>query len=226
MSACYSFICVPGAHSAMVFSELADFLRSQGLGVINQRVQTTQNAPMRFDTNKVLFVSRLPDSWIQIVAWASELNIDFAVWYFSNPLAVRLSRTMSPALFLWSFNGGSAAGYSVFQDGALCESQSVGHLGGISDGSFLNSNSSHLAAILNDPAFHYREFIRSANADFEVATATLAERLGCKWHLLDIMDLIDGEGGIAVNAHKYVPMSTEGWTALEYATTKGTNGGR
>jgi len=218
MSASYCFLCVPAVQSSKIISRLTDFLSQRGMKITNLRTQSEAATPLRFKTNKVLFVSPPTGPWVQIAGWPSELEIDFRSWYLSNPLALQLSLEILPVLFFWTFGGGRAVGYSIFEGGSLVESQSVGTIGGIDEPPFSSSGGSRIAAVLNDQAFHFREFTQGLTKDYELAVAMLAKRLGCKWHLLDIMDLVDGEGGIAIEEGKRLPLRLDGWTAIEYAT--------
>lgn len=217
MSASYDFIPVPAERRDRVLATLTGFLSQKGMRVIAPGMQVTQGRPPRFKTNKVIFISHATHRWIQIATWASELEIDFSSWHFRNPLALHLSTALSPVLFVWSMGGGGAGGYSVFEDGSLAESQSAGHFEQISDPSFDYTNSACLAGILNDESFQFREVVRTVNGNLEIAIATISKRLGCECHLVDVMDLLDGDGGVVIENGKYSPVRTAGWTALEFA---------
>jgi hypothetical protein len=217
MSASYDFIAVPAEHGRRVLATLAGFLSQKGMRVIAPRMQTTQGRPTRFKTNKVIFISHATRRWIQIAAWPNELEIDFSSWHFRNPLALHLSTALSPVLFVWSVGGGRAGGYSIFEDGSLAESQSAGDFEQMRDPSFDHKNGACLARILNDGSFQFREVVRAVNGNLEMAIATIAHRLGCECHLVDLMDLLDGDGGMVIENGKYSPVSTAGWNALEFA---------
>src|SRR5262249_51541331 len=72
-----------------------------------------------------------------------------------------------------------------------------------------------LGEILGDVSFDFEGFMRQFEW-LEVATAALAARLGISVHLIDPLDVQDGDGAVIVESGEYKAVSLPGWFGVYY----------
>ncbi len=72
-----------------------------------------------------------------------------------------------------------------------------------------------LGEILGDATFDFEGFMRGFEW-LEVASAALAARLGASVHLIDPLDVQDGDGALVVENGKYRRVSLPGWFGVYY----------
>jgi len=218
MAASYEVMIVPSHMRKLVIDSIDRFLSARGFRIRKQQTQQQPGEPLELATNKVLFVGRYDptSAWLPVSAWASEMGVDRCTWYASNPLAAKISVATRRVVFLWTLKAGLTAGFGLWLDGERRELQVVGELGELQLSEDLSAGCSQLAACLKETGFDYREFMARFDGDNQLGTAALAAKFGLNAHLIDIMDLIDGEGAIAVENGEYKQVDLLGWTAITF----------
>lgn len=123
-------------------------------------------------------------------------------------------------IYFFSFDSGFVSGYSIFVDGKQIEAQAIPWSSNHELADFTPSingpkQPTCLGEFLGDATFDYETFARSFT-NLEIATAALADRLGLNVHLLDPLDIHDGDGGITVEADNYDTVELSNWMAVYY----------
>jgi len=72
---------------------------------------------------------------------------------------------------------------------------------------------SMLGEILGEPEIDYEKFMRGFRR-LEVATAALAAWLGASVHLVDPLEVHDGDGALVVESGEYKLVGLPGWFAV------------
>jgi hypothetical protein len=215
MSASFEIIVVPPQARSAAIDAVTKFLTTLGFRITGRQTQEQPGRPIYYPSNRVVFVGpEREGAWIPATGWASELRIDFVTWHQCNPLASALSAAAGTAVYLWTHDDGVAAGYSLFWRGELAESQLVGELQGVGAHP-PTSGRTLLGEALGDPGFAYREFMVESK-DFEFGTAAIAQGFGLDVQLADVMDLVDGNGGIRLRDGHFEAADIIGWTGLIY----------
>jgi len=217
MAASYDMVVVCGASIGGLIQCISGFLNERGVTIHEIVKEIGPGESISFDSNSVVFISppEGESGRMAISTWASELGIDYRQWYLENPMAAYLSRTLSPVVTLWTLKAGVVAGYSVWMDGRKCEWNTVGARREVGAAENEAPSSEHLADLLGDKEFDYGCFMEG-HRDYEIATGILASRLGLRAHLVDIMDLIDGEGAMAISEGEYTTVDLTHWTAIAF----------
>jgi hypothetical protein len=221
MGACYNTILVPVVERETIFAAIGDALRLLGCRIVHREEPTTYEDGFRYRSVRMIFVGQHDGSgWTPLSSWGDGLPRSHHGWYRMNPLALALSWSLSPVVYLFSFDAGWVTGYSVFQDGRLVEAQSLTSrldrsLGDFASPSEAMQRPSRLGALFGDSEFDYEAFA-SRFRSLEVAAAALAGRLGAPVHLIDPLDVQDGDGAIVVEAGKYKRVRLAGWAAVYY----------
>jgi hypothetical protein len=223
MGASYNTILVPTVEREKFLQILAEALGQLGHDIVH-REEPAAYGRFGYYSVQMIFIGPFgAHRWLPISSWGDGL-CPFREWFRQNPLAMELSRNVSPVVYLFSYDAGVEVGYSIFVDGRQVESRSAGrhpdlHLQVTTVAAPL-SGSNILGELLEDPQFDYTAFtdnFRKGNfKNLELATAALAERLGLIPHLLDPYDIDDGDGGIVVERGVYKPVTLDGWMAVYY----------
>ena len=163
--------------------------------------------------------------WVPVVANCSTLKISLCDWYNLNPLARHLSAGTGASIYLWCYDSGYVAGYSLFLQGELEEAQTVFSRSVMGEDTKLmpgvpipddHQGQTSLATVLNNPEFDYRQFMKHYD-DLEDATAAFVVSFGVVEHLCDFDLLARGMGGVAVIEGKYQPISlSDEWVVIIY----------
>ncbi len=229
MGANYDMILIPAVEREALFKTLEDALAQLGQVVVHREEPEIYDG-FHHRSVKIIFVG--PQSacrWLPISATGCGLWRSVSEWCLANPLARSLSRILSPVVYLFSYDSGAEAGYSIFVDGERAESQSVGrhpavHLGEQPPSPPTTPGSALLGELLNEPGFGYQDFMdgfkKGSYKNLEVATAAFAARLGVSPHLLEPYGIDDGDGGIVVENGEYEYVSLDGWMAVYYDTAR------
>jgi len=222
MGASYNTIAVPAAEQERIRGVIADALRRLGCRVVCHEVPLEYEDGFQNCSAKAIFVGPAGKSrWVPLSSWGDGLpGSNFPEWYRTNSLAMSLSRSLSPVIYLFSYNAGLVSGYSIFSDGQQVEFEAVLSRPGLPLEAFAAPlvpprKPSILADVLQEPGFDYEVFSRSFPG-LEIATAGLAERLGVSPHLIDPLDVQDGDGAINVESGEYKPVSLPGWLGIFY----------
>jgi hypothetical protein len=220
MGACYNTILLPTLGRDALLEAIAAFLDKHGAEV--ERVQHQKRRGEHFvftTTGYVLFGPPSEAGWIPVASWGDRLS-EFPVWYTANPLARSLSQARSPAIYVFSFDAGLVAGYSVFADGDQVEGQTAPWKEGVSVGNDFAlpapppGPNSRLGAALGDPAFDYVRFVRSFR-NVEIATGALVARFGVAAHLMDPLHMTKGQGQALVGGRSEL-VTLRGWSCVSY----------
>jgi hypothetical protein len=131
-----------------------------------------------------------------------------------------LSHTVRQVVYLFTYDAGYCAGYSIFKGGRQMEAKSLMHkvewpLGEFAPALRAPSPPTNLGEILGDATFDFGRFMRGFDC-LEVATAALAARLGASVHLIDPLDVQDGDGALVVENGQYKQVSLPGWFGVYY----------
>jgi hypothetical protein len=221
MGACYNTILVPAAEREVVLVAISDALQRLGRRVAHHEAPLTYEDGFHYRSARMIFVGPRGESrWVPLSSWGDSLPCPFPAWYRTNPLAMALSRSLSPVLYLFSYDAGCVAGYSIFEGGQQVEARSLTPrpdwpLDEFSPPLDPPPRPSLLGGLLGDPQFDYESFARGYRR-LEIATAALAGRLGVPVHLIDPLHVQDGEGAIVVESGEYKLVSLPGWMAVYY----------
>ncbi|HYT88840.1 MAG TPA: hypothetical protein VEL76_09040 [Gemmataceae bacterium] len=221
MGACYNTILVPAVEQSLIFTALEDALGRLRRRIVYHEAPRIYADGFHYRSVQMIFVGPAGQSrWVPLSSWGDGLPGPFPTWYRANPLAMSLSRSLSPVIYLFSFDAGYVAGYSIFKEGEQVEAQSLtwraaAPLGEFSPPLKPPQPPSLLGQLLEDPDFDYGAFRRRFR-NLEVAMAALAARLGTTPHLLDPLHIQDGDGAIVVEAGEYKPVGLPGWVGVYY----------
>jgi hypothetical protein len=221
MGACYNTILVPAVEQEPVLAAIRDALERLCCRLVHREEPAPDDGGFHYRSVRMVFVGRPGRSgWLQLSSWGDGLSCPFPNWYRKNPLAMALSWNLSPVLYLFSFDAGCVAGYSMFENGQQVEAQSLTPRPHRSLNEFTcplepPRPPSRLGRALGDPEFDYEIFARGFRG-LEVATAALAIRLGVPVHLIDPLDIQDGDGAIVLEDGKYRRVSLPGWVGVYY----------
>jgi hypothetical protein len=222
MGACYNTILLPSLSREALLQAIGEYLADHGAVVeAVARQERPEEAFAAGSAKTVLYGPPSEAGWVPISSWGdSLLGIGYPVWYTANPLARALSRHRSPAIYLFSFDAGLVAGYSVFINGDLVEGQTVpwkeGALVGpeFAMGAPPPRENSHLGAALGEADFDYVKFARSFRS-VERATGELVARFGLVAHLMDPLHMTEGHG-LALIDGQYRRAPLDGWSCVIY----------
>lgn len=210
---------VHSLHRESVIRSLDDFLAARGLAVTGQMSVADAS---RIDSDNLVFVG--PDRfvpWIPLACVAPNMRISGEQWFVANPLAAYISQSLSPVIFLWSLNSGTASGYSVYENGTLAErwtaflrpaSKEVPYPGIRTPP---NIKGDRLKVHLNDPLFDYHRYSVEFRS-LEEATAHLASRFGLDVHLIDATSVAEGEPCITIGNGMRRSVHLHDWGAVKY----------
>jgi hypothetical protein len=226
MGANYDMILSAGASQPQIIDSVTAFLQQQGYRAsrIVGYNSFRQNPPE--ETDMVCFIGpRREGKRIPVVANCSTFHISIGDWLNRNPLARHLSVAARPTIYLWCFDSGVAAGYSLFLQGRHQGSQTVFSRGTTQRPSELMprvpvpddfQGPTSLGSVLDNPEFDYGRFM-SGYRDLQDATAAFVASLGVLEHLCDFDHLARGMDAVAVIDGKYqhVSLSNE-WVAVLY----------
>ena len=232
MGANYDMILSAGVSQPQVIDSVKAFLQQQGYRALRVVGYDSfrQQRPKAIDM--VCFVG--PPSkrgWLPVVANCSTLRISLHDWFTLNPLARHLSFTARAAIYLWCYDSGFAAGYTLFLQGERQAVQTVFTrtvteretelIPGVLPVPEDYQGATSLAHVLNDASFGYGEFT-SRYFDLEDATAAFVASLGIKEHLCDFDLLARGMDAFAVVDGKYQPISLSSeWVVIIYERLQG-----
>jgi hypothetical protein len=220
MGACYNTILLPALDRDALLEAIAAFLQQHGAEVERVEHQKRPGEPFAINATKVvLFGPPSESGWVPVTSWGDSL-IEYPLWYTANPLARSLSQARSPAIYLFSFDAGFVAGYSVFVDGKQVEGQAVPWKEGVDVYKDFTlpvappEPESRLGAALGDPAFDYVRFARGFRS-VEKATGALVARFGVAAPVMDPLHMTKGEG-LALVGGRYEPVALQGWSCVTY----------
>jgi len=131
-----------------------------------------------------------------------------------------LSYTLGPVIYLFTYDAGFVAGYSIFKGGQQVEAMSLTPkvewpLGEFAPALAAPAKPTNLGELLGDANFDFEGFMRGFQW-LEVATAALAARLGASVHLIDPLDVQDGDGALVVENGEYKQVGLPGWFGIYY----------
>ncbi len=63
--------------------------------------------------------------WVPLSSWGDGIPCKFPEWYRTNPLAMALSYTLGPVIYMFTYDAGLVAGYSIFNGGQQVEAISL-----------------------------------------------------------------------------------------------------
>jgi hypothetical protein len=222
VGASYNTIAVPVTEPERIHGGIADALRWLGCRVVSHEAPLDSADGFQYRSAKTIFVGPKGTSrWVPLSSWGEGLpGCGFPEWYRTNSLAMSLSRILSPVIYFFSYDAGLLAGYSIFREGRHVEFRSLLNQPGLPwEASFVSQvplrPSSNLADVLHEPGFDYEVFCRGFDG-LEVATAALAGRIGVEPHLIDPLDIQDGDGAIIVNNGEYKQVGVPGWLCIFY----------
>lgn len=211
MGASYNTIALRLPTQNLAVTAVTAALDSLGLPV-NDIIPLESN----ISTTRVVIVGQpLENEWIPITSWGDGMSCTFPRWYSANPLALALSRGIDNVVYIFSYNSGQLAGYRIFGHQKAIESRTVDGPSGELSNAFRPIPSARLTVLLDEPLFDYETFMGQYQS-LEVGTAQFAKRLGLFPHLLDAIDLLDGDGAIAVDKDQYTQSIPSGWVAIAY----------
>jgi hypothetical protein len=219
MGANYNTILAPAMRHDQLLVGIGRFLNANGAAVEVVEEQERRGAPFAsHSASTVLFGPATPSGWVPLTSWGDAL-IPYPLWYTANPLAAELSRTVAPVLYLFSFDSGCVAGYSVFEGGEQVEAQTLPWRDGVEEPDFTPTLPAPtvptlLGKALRDPSFDYTRFARGTG-NLEAATAALVARFGLDAHLMDPLHMDEGHG-LAVIHGDYVEVDLAGWSCVSY----------
>lgn len=226
MGANYDMMIVRSLHQESVIRSLDLFLATRGMAVTG--VIAVADAS-RERTDDLVFVG--PDRyapWIPLACVAQNMKITSEQWFGTNPLAVHISHSLGPVIFLWSLDSGMASGYGVYENGTLAESRTA--FGHSASKEILhpgvptppNIKGDRLKVYLNDPFFDYEKY-SLGSVSLEDATAGLAARFGLDVHLIDACSVAEEEPSVAIanGVRRWVRL--DDWVAVKYAPGKLSN---
>jgi hypothetical protein len=217
MGANYNCTLIPSTGHETQTSIVASALRDLGYAVMHEDTPKDCHKGFSYRSNLVVFISPPGEAeWIQLISTGYYFNDSYVV----DRLAQSLSKFISPAINLWSFNSGKSIGYGIYENGSQVEAQTV------------NSSPPHpledftpllappepptrLGKLIKDPRFDFNGFAISIRW-LEEAMAALTSRFGVRAHLLDWGGVQDGDGGIVIRDGKYSIVDLPGWTAIYY----------
>lgn len=224
MGASYSTILVPAAERAVVLTNIGNALDALGCQVVHREEPSTHEEGFNYPSNKAIFIGPANNSrWVELATCGEGLTDKQDVEDHISPLALSLSRSLSPVISYYSLDSGYVAGYRIFCEGQQKESRSMTWRSDARPTEPLLSlpttqKPSLLGTILNIANFDYDTFMRGY-ASFEIATAALAERLGASVHLIDPLGIQDGDGAINIVRGKYKKVELPNWIAVYYEKT-------
>jgi hypothetical protein len=219
MGANYNTILAPAARRDQLLGAIDRFLAAYGAAVELVEEQERRGAPFTtHSASTVLFGPPTSTGWVPVTSWGDAL-IPYPLWYTVNPLAAELSRMVAPVLYLFSFDSGCVAGYSVFESGEQVEAQMLPWREGVEEPDFTPrlpppTMPTLLGKALRDPSFDYQRFARTVG-NLEQATAALVARFGLDAHLMDPLHMDEGNA-LAVIDGDYVDVDLVGWTCASY----------
>jgi hypothetical protein len=221
MGACYNTILMPAIYEAAIVAAICDALQSLGCRIVDEERMTGDQHGFRNGSTLSVFVGPTDGSpWVPIASWGDGLRCPFPGWYRDNPLAAALSRGSSPIVYLFTYNAGLTAGYSIFENGRQTAGQTLNSksewpLNEFSPPADVPSGNERLTQIMADPGFDFESFMRRFRY-LEEAIAGLAARLGASVHLIDALDVQDGDGAIVVVDGEYRQVATVDWIGIFY----------
>jgi hypothetical protein len=221
MAACYNTILVPSAERETIFAAIADALHLLGYRVVHREEPSSYSDGFQYYSVEMIFGGPPGDSpWVPLSSWGDGMLCKFPQWYRMNPLAMALSYTVSPVIYLFTHDAGLVAGYSIFKGGQQVEAMSLMDqvewpLGEFAPALPMPATPTNLGAILGDATFDFEGFMRGFQC-LEVATAALAARLGASVHLIDALAVQDGDGAFVVRNGEYKQVSLPGWFGVYY----------
>ncbi|MBC7821695.1 MAG: hypothetical protein IAG10_32825 [Planctomycetaceae bacterium] len=212
---------MPSVDREPVLAAIGDALDQLGYRIVHREEPSRYEDGFQYRSVQTIFVGPSGGSrWVPLSSWGDGLPCEFPDWYRRNPLAMSLSRSLSPIIYLFTDNAGAVAGYSIFTDGQQVEAQSLTPrldrpLAESSLPFVPSEKPTILAGLLGDPEFDYEAFMRGFRS-LEVAIAALAARLDVSVHLIDPLDVQDGEGAIVVEGGEYRQVSLPSWIGVYY----------
>lgn len=221
MAACYNMILVPAEERETVFAAVADALWRLDCRVVHREEPASYREGFQYRSVEMIFGGPPGGSrWVPLSSWGDGMLCRFPEWYRRNPLAMALSHTLSPAIYLFTYDAGFVAGYSVLEKGEQVEAMSLPWREELPLGEFTPplpspAKPTKLGRILGDVEFEFERFMRAFRS-LEVAAAALAARLGAPVHLIDPLDVQDGDGALVVEEGKYKPVTLDGWFGIYY----------
>jgi hypothetical protein len=226
LGACYNTILVPTVNQDIALAAVGEALERLGCRMVHREEPAPSQGGFHYRSVRMILVG-LPgrSGWLPLSSWGDGLSCPFPDWYRKNPLAMALSLSLSPVFYLFSFDAGWVAGYSVFEGGQQVEAQSLTSRPDRSLKEFTPPLKppqlpSRLGRALDEPQFEFETFARGFQR-LEVAVAALASRLGVPVHLIDPLDVQDGDGAIVLEDGKYRRVSPSGWVGLYYEKGSG-----
>jgi hypothetical protein len=221
MGACYNTILVPAVEREDVVAAISDALGRLGRRIVHREEPAAYEDGFHYRSVMMIFVGPSGTSpWVPLSCWGDGLPGKFPDWYRTNPLAMSLSVSLSPVVYLFSYDAGYVAGYSIFEGGQQVEAQSLTPrsdwpLADFSSPLKPPQRPSLLGKAVGEPGFDYEAVARGFEW-LEIATAELAARLGVTPHLIDPLHIQDGDGAIIVEGGEYNVVSLPKWIALYY----------
>jgi hypothetical protein len=226
MGANYDMILSAGASQPQVIDSVRVFLQRQGYSALSVIGYDSFRENRPAATDMVCFVGPQRDGvWLPMVANCSTLRVSLRDWFTLNPLARHLSVSARATIYLWCFDSGFAAGYTLFLQGKRQAAQTVFSRSITQRESELipgvpvppdYQGKTSLGTVLNKPDFDYGEFM-ARYVDLEDATAALVASLGVLEHLCDFDHLARGMDAVAVNDGRSQPIAlSPEWVVIPY----------
>src|SRR5947209_3937489 len=126
MAASYNTILVPVADRETVITAIADALRRLGQRMVYREVPASYADGFQYRSVQMIFGGPQGTSrWVPLSSWGDGIPTKFPEWYRTNPLAMALSCILSPVIYLFTYDAGLVAGYSIFKDGQQVEALSL-----------------------------------------------------------------------------------------------------
>jgi len=125
MAASYNTFLLPQVKRELLLAAIENAIHRLGHRIVHFEAPDSYEAGFQYPSVSPIFIGPSNGSGlIPISSWGDGV-CPFPQGYRSNPLALNLSWTLSPIITIFSYNAGSVAGYSIFDNGQHVEAQSV-----------------------------------------------------------------------------------------------------
>src|SRR5262245_48235257 len=126
MGACYNTILVPAVEREKLFSMIGDALFRLDYRIVHREEPASYTDGFHYPSVQMIFGGPAGDGpWVPLSSWGDGIPCEFPEWYRRNPLAMALSWSLSPVIYLFTYNAGYVAGYSIFKGGQQVEAMSL-----------------------------------------------------------------------------------------------------
>jgi hypothetical protein len=122
MAACYNTILVPAVERETLFAAIDDALHRLGCRTVFREEPASYEDGFRYRSVQVIFGGQSGGSpWVPLSSWGDVFSCKFPEWYRRNPLAMALSWSLNPVIYLFTYDAGYVVGYSIFKGGQQVE---------------------------------------------------------------------------------------------------------